>query len=94
MKEFNVYIMASECNKFIYIGFTNNLSCRVRDHQSHRNKGYTEEYKVNKLVYYERYHYVNNAISREKQLKKWNRTWKNELINKINPNWLDLAHEL
>jgi putative endonuclease len=94
IRKFYVYMMASNCNRVLYIGMTNNLSRRVLEHKTHCKKGFTEEYNVDKLVYYELYYYVNNAISREKQLKNWNRNWKEQLIINVNPQWLDLFGEL
>ncbi len=82
--------MVSENNKFLYVGFTNNLTRRVAEHKTHLNKGFTAKYNIIKLVYFEEYYYVNNAIQREKQLKKWNRGWKENLINGVNPLWCDL----
>jgi len=90
IKKFYVYVMASDCNRVLYIGLTNDLHRRVKEHQIHLNKGFTYKYNVTKLVFYEKHYYINDAIAREKQLKKWNREWKNELINSINPQWLNL----
>jgi putative endonuclease len=86
--------MASTSNRYLYIGITSNILQRVHDHKVHRYKGFTEQHDVTKLVYYEIFYYVNNAINREKQLKRWNRSWKEQLINNINPQWLDLTNEL
>ena len=94
MRRYSVYILASKCNRVLYIGFTNDLSRRVLEHKTHRNKGFSTALNVTKLVYYEHYYYVNIAITREKQLKKWNRAWKDHLINSTNPQWLDLSHDL
>jgi len=94
MRRYYVYIMASKYNRVLYVGFTNDLTRRVMEHKEHLNKGFTAEYHVTKLVYYEEYYYVNNAISREKLLKRWRRAWKDELINNINPLWLDLFNSV
>ena len=91
--KFYVYIMATKSNRVLYVGMTNDLIRRVSEHKSGINKGFTYEYNVDKLVYYETYYYINNAIAREKQLKKWNRLWKDNLINNINPFWLELTVE-
>ena len=91
--KFYVYIMATKSNRVLYIGMTNDLIRRVSEHKSAINKGFTHEYNVDKLVYYETYYYINNAIAREKQLKKWNRSWKENLINGINPFWFELIVE-
>ena len=91
INRYYVYILASEGKGALYIGMTNDLHRRVEEHQTHRNKGFTEEYNVTKLVYYEKFFYVNDAIAREKRLKKWNRAWKENLINSVNPLWHDLS---
>lgn len=86
-----VYILASSRNGTLYIGVTNNLFSRAFQHKLKENKdSFTAKYNINKLVYYEEYKYIQEAIKREKQLKKWNRKWKIELIEKENPAWRDL----
>ena len=84
-------MMASENNRILYIGFTNGLKRRVEEHQLNLNKGFTWKYNVNKLVYFEPFYYVEDAILREEQLKKWNREWKDNLIRKSNPDFHDLT---
>lgn len=86
-----VYIMANKNNTVLYIGFTNNIIRRTKEHKDRINKGFTYRYNVDKLVYYEVFGYVNDAILREKRLKKWNRDWKIQLIEENNPNWDDLS---
>ena len=93
-KSYFVYILASKPNGTLYIGMTNNLLKRVDQHKNNLVEGFTAKYGVHQLVYYEQYHNVNDAISREKQLKKWARQWKLELIEKENPEWRDLFDEL
>ena len=93
MNDYYVYIMASQTNSTIYIGVTNNLIRRVNEHKSLQIDGFTKTYKTSKLVYYELTHNVEEAIAREKQLKKWNRQKKNNLVESINPDWRDLAQE-
>ncbi len=93
-KDYTVYIMASQRNGTLYIGVTSNLIDRVYKHKKGIYKGFTKKYKVNKLVYYECYGDVYDAVAREKQLKKWNRTWKLDLIEKTNPQWEDLYNDL
>ena len=88
-----VYIVASR-SRNIYIGVTNALLKRIEEHQSGRIPGYTATYRVNRLVYFERFAYVNNAIAREKELKTWVRSRKLALINSANPTWVDLYEEL
>ena len=77
----------------MYIGMTNNLHRRVWEHKHDLIDGFTKEYKCHRLVYYESFDDVANAIDREKQLKRWNRTKKEWLIQQRNPTWEDLASE-
>ncbi len=77
-----------------YVGVTNNLRTRVKQHKSRVSKSFTKRYNLDKLVYFETTRYVNNAIKREKQIKKWNREWKINLINDLNPDWNDLSDHL
>ncbi|MDX1520596.1 MAG: GIY-YIG nuclease family protein [Anaerolineae bacterium] len=90
MKSYFVYILASKKNGTLYIGMTNNLKHRAYEHKNNIVEGFTKKYGVRTLVYYEQTPDVNAAITREKQLKKWNRQWKIKLIEKENPNWDDL----
>jgi putative endonuclease len=82
--------MASKPNGTLYIGLTSDLAKRVWEHKKDLVKGFTKEYGVHRLVYYELHNDMVSAITREKQLKKWNRAWKLELIEKQNPDWNDL----
>lgn len=84
------YIMASKPNGTIYIGVTSNLVKRVYEHKNGLADGFTKKYAVHDLVYYEVHEDMYSAITREKQLKKWNRQWKIDLIIKNNPKWNDL----
>jgi len=93
-KYYFVYILASKRNGTLYIGMTSDLTWRVEEHKSKEIEGFTKEYNVDKLVYYETYYYVNDAITREKQMKKWKRQWKIKLIEEENPDWDDLYDEL
>ncbi len=88
-----VYILASRRNGTLYIGVTNNLLRRVYEHKKKIVKGFTSKYKVDKLVYFEQTDDIHSAIEREKQLKKYNRSWKLKMIEKFNPNWNDLYYE-
>lgn len=90
---FYVYIMAS-LSGVLYIGFTNNLHRRVIEHKNNFNDGFTKKYRCHRLVYYEDYKYVWDAINREKQLKKWRRKKKLWLIKNINPYLEDLSEEI
>jgi len=92
-KTYSVYILASHRNGTLYIGVTNNLIKRAWEHKNKLVKSFTEKYNVDKLVYYETTNNINAALLREKQLKKWNRQWKLELIEKENPDWIDLSTE-
>ena len=82
--------MASKKNGTLYVGVTSNLIQRTHQHREHIVKGFTDKYRVDLLVYFETYDDLNTAIAREKQLKRWKRSWKIALIEKDNPNWLDL----
>jgi len=89
-----VYFMTNHNNNVLYIGVTSNLLRRVEEHKSKKYFGFTSKYNCDKLVYFESFVSIKDAISREKQLKNWKREWKNELINNINPLWKDLSNEL
>jgi len=91
--QYYVYILASKMNGVLYIGVTNDLERRVYEHKNKIQKGFTSRYNVDKLVYFEKFTKILEAIEREKRLKKWNRSWKIELIEKSNPNWIDLSEE-
>ena len=94
MKIYYVYILASKRNGTLYIGVTNDLVRRVYEHKNNLVDGFSKEYGVHRLVYYEQYGDVEFAIQREKYLKQWNRKWKLELIEKKNPEWKDLYDEV
>jgi putative endonuclease len=91
---FFVYILASRRNGTLYIGMTDNLARRVWEHQSGAVPGFTTKYGVKVLVWYELHESRETAFQRERQLKKWNRAWKLQLIERRNPTWRDLADEL
>ncbi|MCL0096904.1 GIY-YIG nuclease family protein, partial [Thermodesulfovibrionales bacterium] len=84
-----VCLLTNWNNKVIYVGVTNNLERRICEHKNKLVKGFTEKYNVNKLVYFEKTQEVIAAISREKEIKKWRREKKNQLVNRINPEWKD-----
>ena len=94
MESYFVYILASKRNGTLYIGVTNDLVRRVYQHKQNIIEGFTKKYNVHNLVYYESCPDVKAAITREKQLKKWKRRWKIELIEKGNPEWRDLYSDL
>ena len=89
-----VYILASKPNGTLYIGVTNDLVKRAWEHKNDSVDGFTKRYGVHRLVYYELHRDMLSAIEREKQLKKWNRAWKLELIEEKNPAWKDLWDEI
>jgi len=93
-KFYFVYILASRKNGTLYIGVTSNLPKRVWEHKNNLVEGFTKKYNVHNLVYFEQTENVNSAIQREKQLKKWKREWKIELIEKDNPEWKDLYKKI
>ena len=89
--QYYVYILASKKSGTLYIGITNDLETRVLQHKQKINEGFTSKYDVMLLVYFESFQYINDAIKREKQLKKWNRQWKINLIEEENKEWKDLS---
>ena len=89
-RHFYVYILASKVGGTLYVGVTNDLIRRVAEHRLKVMEGFTEKYDVVRLVYFEQFDDSENAIRREKRLKKWNRAWKIRLIEENNPNWDDL----
>ena len=93
-QHFYVYILASRRNGVLYIGMTNNLARRVWEHKTNAVDGFTKRYNVHRLVWYDVADTALAAITREKQLKKWKRTWKIQLIEKTNPEWRDLYDEI
>ncbi len=86
-----IYIMTNQPNGTLYIGVTSDLQKRAWEHKNDIIKGFTKRYGIHRLVYNELYDDMVSAISREKQMKKWNRAWKIELIEKQNPEWRDLG---
>jgi putative endonuclease len=89
--QFYVYILQSDSRRALYIGITNNLCRRVWQHKTHAFEGFSDDYNAVRLVYWERFERVCNAIAREKQLKGWRREKKLSLIRQMNPQWRDLA---
>jgi putative endonuclease len=85
-----VYLLASKRNGTLYVGVTSNLIQRVWQHKNGIMGGFTKKYHVHQLVWYELHHTMESAIRREKSIKEWKRNWKIELIQKNNPEWLDL----
>jgi putative endonuclease len=93
-KIYYVYILTTKNNKLLYIWVTNNLIRRIYEHKNKLVEWFTAKYNINKLVYYENTNDVNSAIKREKELKWWLRTKKDNLINDFNSDWLDLYDEI
>jgi len=94
MGQYFVYILTNKYNKVLYVGVTNNLIRRVYEHKNKLIIGFTSKYNINKLVYYESFPSVFDAIKREKEIKGWKREKKFALINSFNPKWKDLYEEL
>ncbi len=94
MTDYYFYMLMNKANTVIYVGVTNNLLRRINEHREHKIKGFTDKYNVTKLVYFEYGSEVMGAIDREKQVKKWNREKKIELIKTINPNFDDLYDQI
>ena len=89
-----VYILASKRNGTLYTGVTSDLRKRVWEHKNDFVEGFTKRYGVHRLMYFEMHQDMLSAITREKQIKKWNRAWKLELIERGNPGWRDLWEEI
>ena len=94
MKQYYVYILANKKNGTLYIGMTNDLIRRVYEHKNDLVEGFTKKYQVHRLVYFEETNDVRIALQREKQMKKWKRQWKIDLIEEMNPDWRDLYDEI
>ena len=94
MKQPCIYIITNRHNTTLYIGVTSNLIQRIYQHKNKLVKGFSARYNLNKLVYFEQFEDMDNAIIREKRLKLWKRDWTNLLINEINPSWRDLYPDL
>lgn len=89
-----IYILTNKNHSVLYIGVTSDLVKRIYEHKNSLVKGFTKKYNVDHLVYYEEFSDILEAITREKQLKKWNRAWKEELIEQFNPEWQDLYEDI
>ena len=93
-RQYYVYLLTNWNNKVMYVGMTSDLRRRVYEHKNKLINGFTKKYNVNKLVYYEVTLDVIAAISREKEIKKWRREKKNQLVRNMNPDWKDLSDQL
>ncbi len=94
MKSYYVYILTNKKQGTLYLGITNNLIRRIYEHKQGCVDGFSKKYKTNQLVYFEETSDVDSAIQREKQMKKWYRSWKIKLIEQNNPEWKDLYKDL
>lgn len=94
MKNYYVYIVTNKPRGTLYVGMTNNLVRRSYEHRNGLIDGFTKKYNLKRLVYFEVFDRVEDAILREKRLKKWNKQWKIDLIERVNPNWSDLYEQL
>ena len=92
--DFWIYIVTNKLNSVLYIGMTNDPTRRISEHQSDQIPGFTAAYRCHKLVFWEHYGHVHDAIAREKQLKNWSRRKKISLIETMNPRWVDLSDGL
>ncbi|MCL2334716.1 MAG: GIY-YIG nuclease family protein [Endomicrobia bacterium] len=89
-KTYYVYIITNKARGTLYIGVTNDILRRMYEHKNKLVPGFSKKYSLDKLIYFEHYTDINEAIKREKMIKKWERIWKLELIEQVNPNWNDL----
>lgn len=94
MKRGYTYILTNFYNGTLYIGVTSDIARRIWEHKTGAHDGFSQRYKLKRLVYLEEFDRIEDAIIREKQLKRWKRQWKINLINRQNPRWLDLAAEM
>ena len=90
MKQYYTYIMASKKDGILYTGVTSDLIKRIQEHKNNTYSGFTKRYLIHKLVHFEVFEDVYEALTREKRIKKWKRQWKIELIEESNPQWKDL----
>lgn len=93
-KTYYIYILTNQINTTLYIGVTNNLIKRLYEHKNNIVDGFTKKYKLKKLIYFEEYYDIKEAINREKQLKNWHRQWKINLIKVKNPFFNDLSNTI
>ncbi len=93
MSDYYVYFLTNKTNDVLYVGVTNNLERRLYEHREGLADSFTKKFRINKLVYFEIFSDPTNAITREKQIKRWRRDKKNHLVNLQNPDWFDLSEE-
>ena len=89
-----IYFMTNVSNRVLYIGVTNSLKRRIAEHVAGRGSAFTHKYNCTKLIYFEVFPDIEQAITRERQLKHFKRAWKDELVNSLNPAWRDLAPDV
>ena len=94
MKNYYVYILSSKRNGTLYTGVTSDIIKRVYEHKQNVVEGFTKKYNIHMLVWYEIHDSAESAINKEKQIKKWKRTWKLKLIEKDDPEWIDLYESI
>ena len=94
MRQYYVYILASRPGGTLYVGVTNDLVRRIYEHRNGLVEGFTKQYHVHRLVYFEVYSSIHDALQREKNMKHWPRVWKTRLIGEKNPTWRDLYPEI
>ena len=93
-RTYYVYILTNQNNKVMYVGMTNNLKRRIYEHKNKLVDGFSKKYNLNKLVYFESSSQIEPILNREKEIKKWRREKKNNLVESMNPEWKDLSIEL
>ena len=91
--QYFVYIITNKKDGVLYIGVTNDIERRIFEHKNKLVKGFTSKHNLDKLIYFEKFQYLDDAIKREKNMKKWKREWKIKLIIENNPNWEDLSKD-
>ncbi|PNQ72761.1 excinuclease ABC subunit C [Hanstruepera neustonica] len=91
--QYYLYILSNKYKGTLYIGVTNDLERRMFEHKNKLVEGFTKTYGLDKLIYFETFQYVNDAIKREKNMKKWKRQWKINIIEEDNPEWDDLSKD-
>ena len=89
-----VYILSNNKNEILYVGMTSNIKRRLYEHRNHLVEGFTDKYNITKVLYVEYSNYIIDTITREKQIKKWNKSKKLNLIKKYNPNFIDLYDDI
>ena len=94
MKHYHVYILTNWNNRVLYVGVTNDLLRRTNEHKLKLAEGFTKKYKLSKLVYFEEFSYIKDAISAEKKIKGWLRIKKVKLVESKNPQWIDLSKQI